>query len=89
MSNLNTAAKELIEVLDAAERALQNYFDAAVAVGRESGNPTERGLDSRQVRRRVQAEVIARLSRRSSPLQFDGAPEARRYVAANPLPGLT
>jgi hypothetical protein len=89
MADLNTAALELTKALDATAAALKKYFDAAVAVGRESDSPTERGLDSKQVRRRLQAEVVARLSPRDGVLSLEGAPEARRYAAARPLLGLT
>jgi hypothetical protein len=88
MVDLATPAKEFIEALAALNRTIEAYYEAAVAIGRESGNPTERGLDARQVRRRIQEQVVAALSTRTSVLQFDGAPGARRFVAANPLPGL-
>jgi len=86
--DLKTAAKELVKALDATEKALRKYADAALAVGRAAGDPTERGYDKRQIRQRLQAEVIARLSpTRDSLLQLAGAPDARRFVAARPLLG--
>lgn len=88
MTDLKTAAAALSKAANAFDLALKNYYDAVIAVGRESANPTERGFDARQVRRKLQAFVVAKLSPRDGILQFDGAPEARRYVAANPLPGL-
>jgi hypothetical protein len=94
MSDLKTAAKELVKALDATDKALRKYADAALAIGRESGDPTARGMDAKQVRRRLNAEVVARLSPKPAfglpapILQLDGAPEARRYCAAHPLPGL-
>lgn len=88
MADLNTAAKELVKALDAVHKALEKYASVALAIGREAGNPTERGLDARQLRQRLKAEVVARLSpKRDSLLQLEGAPEARRFVAARPLLG--
>lgn len=95
MVDLKTAALAFSKALDALCRATDQYGYALLAVGREAGNPTERGLNAKQVRQRVQAEIVARLSPRPVPglpepiLQLDGAPEARRFVAARPLPGLS
>jgi hypothetical protein len=94
MAGLETAARKLIRSLDVANRRLLKYYDLALAVGRASPDPTERGFDAKQIRHRLQAEVIARLSPKprhgeTRPiLQLNGAPEARRFVAARPLPGL-
>lgn len=101
MSDLKTAATQLVKALDTAAKAVEKYISTAKVIGLESGDATARGMDIKQLRRRVQAEVIARLSpaghwverggvptRVDAPLQINGAPEARRYCAAHPLPGL-
>lgn len=94
MSDLKQVARDLVKALDATSKALDKYFHTAVAEGRKSDDPTARGLDGRQLRRRLQTEVVARLSPKplhglpDPVLQLAGAPQARRYVELNPLPGL-
>jgi hypothetical protein len=94
MSELRTAARDLVKALDATAKAAEKYLAAATAAGRESEDPTARGLDGRQVRRRIQEQVIAQLSPRpihgmpDPPIQLHGAPGARKFVQLNPLPGL-
>ena len=94
MSDLKTTAQAFSTALNQLVSATDAYGAALLAVGREAGNPTARGLNAKQVRQRIQAEIIARLSPRpvqGKPepiLQLDGAPEARRFVTAKPLPGL-
>lgn len=92
---LKTAAAGLVKALTATSKALETYLAVATKVGSEAADGASyRGLDGRQVRRRLKAEVIARLSPKpvhgmpDPPLQLEGAPEARRYVTAHPLPGL-
>jgi len=95
MSDLKTAARRLERALKIANKAIEKYAAAALAVGREAGNPTARGFDAKQVRQRLKAHVIAALSPKpvhglpEPILQFDGAPEARRFAATRPLPGLS
>jgi hypothetical protein len=94
--DLGIAARAVVDALEKLNKALANYTSAAVAVGAEAPDgATARGLDYKQVRRRLEAEVIGRLCpkpRVGEPrpiLELDGAPEARRFIAANPLPGLS
>lgn len=95
MADLKTAAKDLVRALSITGKAIDVYFATALAVGRESKDPTERGFDARQLRRRIHAEVVARLSPKpifgmpAPVLELDGAPQARRFITTNPLPGLT
>lgn len=93
MAELDKAGRELSRALEQVNKCVSAYFDAALTVGRESGDPTARGLDARQLRQKLQSYIIAKLSPRvglEKPLlQFHGAPEARRYVAAHPLPGVS
>ena len=95
MADLKTLARDLVRALDATNKALEKYFNAALAEGRAAPDgPTARGLDPKQLRRRLQAEVVARLSPKpvfglpDPVLQFEGSPEARRFAAARPLLGL-
>jgi hypothetical protein len=89
MSDLKTAAKELVKALEAVNKALEKYASIAQAVGDAAPDgATYRGLNQRQLRQRLKAEVVARLSpKRDSLLQLEGAPEARRFIAARPLLG--
>jgi hypothetical protein len=87
MAKQLTPAEEVVRTLDAARQAIENYFKLAKAVGLAAPDgATARGLSGMQLRRRLQAEVIYRLSpNRDALLQLDGAPEARRFVVAHPL----
>lgn len=96
MVDLKTAARDLDKALTAVDKALSTYFDALIALGRECPDPVERGLSAKQVKTRLQTYVISRLCPKpvfgqpSPILQFDGAPEARRFVEARgALPGLS
>lgn len=93
MAELKTLGRELSRALDQVNRSIASYYDAALAEGRAAGDPTARGLDGKQLRRKLQCYVVARLSPKtglSKPLlTFDGAPEARRYCQAHPLPGVS
>lgn len=91
--SLKEAARDLDKALTAVNRAVEQYVAAAVAAGREaSDGPVYRGLDTTQLRRKISAFIVARLSPKrgiEKPfLHFDGAPEARKYVQAHGLPGL-
>ena len=95
--DLTSAARRLIKTLDVLAKRIDEYGAAALALGRDKevspDGATARGFDARQVRWRIKAEVTARLSPKHvfgqpAPwLVLDGAPEARRYIVANPLPG--
>lgn len=95
MVELKAAATQFDRTLAAFTKALETYAHALVAAGVAAGDATARGLDGRQVRRRLKEHVIARLSPKpvlgmpDPILQLEGAPEARRFSAANPLPGLS
>ena len=93
MAELKAEARELSRALDKVNEAVDAYFAAALAVGRSAPDgPTARGLDPKQIRRKLQCFIIAQLSPKTNLqrplLAFDGAPEARRYIEAHPLPGL-
>jgi len=91
---LQSAAKELSKAIDALNKAVEKYYFAARAVGDAAPDgPTARGLDARQLRNAIQNFIVARLSPKPTPvcnpvLQFDGAPEARKYFLHHKLPGL-
>lgn len=94
MSNLTDAGRDLSKALTAVSKALELYYEMALAEGRSAPEgPTARGLSASQLRSKLQAYVIARLSPKPHPLhksvlQFEGAPQARRHVANHSLPGL-
>lgn len=93
MVDLKGSYKEFDKTLTAFNKALEKYAAVLAAAGDESGDATARGLNGRQIRRRLKCEVIARMSPKpvhgmpDPILLLEGAPEARRYAAANPLPG--
>ena len=90
---LKDTAKELAKTADRLAVLCEKYMLDAVAEARASGrNDTAGGMSAKQLHRLLQAHVVARLSPRVGlghpPLVLDGAPEARRFAAAHPLPGL-
>ena len=91
----NETARELVRTLDKAAALCEKYMTDAKAFASEHGRgDTAGGMSGRQLRSRLQMEVIGRLSPRAipgvtdPPIQLTGAPEARRAIAAYPLPGL-
>lgn len=94
MANLNAAARRLTRSLDITAKRIDAYFAAATQFAREHGrHDVAGGMDSRQLRACLQAAVVSRLSPRKPGgekplLEFHGAPEARRFAEAHPLPGL-
>jgi hypothetical protein len=95
MSNLQTTARDLMRTADKLAALCQEYINNAMAEARESGRcDTAGGMSGQQLRKKLQAHVTARLcpkpvfGKPEPPLQFAGAPEARRYAAVTPLPGL-
>jgi len=96
MVELKTAAHEFVRSLDAVAKAAEQYLAAASAAGDAAPDgATARGLDGRQIRKRLKCELVARLSPRpvhglpDPVFELEGAPQARRFAAANPLPGLS
>lgn len=95
MANLNAAARRLVRSLDVTAKRIDRYFAEAKEFAAKHGrSDVSGGMDSRQLRQRLKAEVIARLSPRmpagQRPLiELEGAPEARRFAQAHPLPGLS
>lgn len=93
---LKETAKDLVKTADRLKVLCEKYVNDALAEARETGRDnTDGGMSARQLKSRVQAEVIARLCPKpvfglpDPVLQFNGAPEARKFVAVRgPLPGL-
>src|SRR6185437_197747 len=82
--DLKALARDLDRTLSAVTKAVDAYYAAAVSVGHETGDPPAHGLDSRQLRLKLQTFVVAKLSPKPPPgrkpvLQLKAGPEARRY----------
>jgi hypothetical protein len=94
--SLRDTAKELTKTADKLAQLCSKYLaDAAASAAQSGRDNTGGGMSQRQLRQRLQNEIISRLCPKpifgqpDPPLQFDGAPEARRFIAARgPLPGL-
>jgi hypothetical protein len=93
--SLKEVARELVRTVDRLAALCASYILTASAEAREAGRDNVAGgMSSAQLRRVLQAHVLARLSPRpifgqpDPPLAINGSPEARRFAAAHPLLGL-
>jgi hypothetical protein len=93
--SLRDTARELVRTVDRLAALCASYILTASAEAREAGRDNiAGGMSAMQLRRLLQAHVVARLSPRPAfgqpdpPLQINAAPEARKFAAAHPLLGL-
>ena len=93
--SLRDTARVLVKTADRLAVLCEKYLVEAQADARESGRDnTAGGMGPVQLRRLLQAHVVARISPRplfgmpDPPIKIDGAPEARKFAAAHSLPGL-
>jgi len=92
---LRDTARAVVKTADQLAALCSKYLvDAAAEAALTDRDNTGGGMSQRQLRQRLQAEIISRLCPKKQfgmpdpPLQFDGAPDARRFVQGRPLPGL-
>ncbi|HEX4268436.1 MAG TPA: hypothetical protein VHY36_11150 [Steroidobacteraceae bacterium] len=95
MTIFEEIATEVAATADKLAVLCDQYLSVGAAVARETGRGgTDGGLSGAQLRRRLQTEILARLSPKpigmvKPALTLSGAPEARRYILVNgPMPGL-
>ena len=92
MADLSTAARKLEKAVAELNVAVAVYVATAVNVGRESQDPTARGLSTVQIQKKLSSFIVARLSAHAPGvrpvLRFEGGPEAVKFARAHPLPGL-
>jgi hypothetical protein len=93
--SLPEIAKDLDKTLSKAASLLEKYMSEGAAEAAKSGrDDAAGGMSPAQLRQRLQAFVIAKLSPKprfgfpKPPIQLDGAPEARRFIEARGFPGL-
>lgn len=93
--SLKDTTRELLKTADRLAVLCEKYMAEAQIEARESGRAdTAGGMNGRQLRRVLQAHVVARISPKpvfgmpDPPILIEGAPEARKFAATHPLPGL-